>query len=128
MKVKLVTGLSYTTPSFSCKKGKAVTVSDELGENLMKTGRFEEVTSEAAADGEATAGSSKGSTKNGNDNNGTAGELTAEAIEKMKMPELTALADAKGIDISDCKNNDERADKIKGVLGLVNMSSIFREE
>ena len=120
MKLKLVKGLSYTSPSFSCKKGKAVDVSDEVGAKLMKTGRFEIAADEVA---EETTGASG----DGSNNDGEGQELTAEVIEKMKKDELVALAEAKGIDISDCNNNDERAEKIKGALGLVNMATLFGE-
>ena len=130
MKVRLIKGLSYTTPSFSCKKGKDVTVSEELGEKLLKTGRFESVAvedaePEAISKDEAKEAEDGGT---GNNNDGECKELTAEVIEKMKKDELLAVAAERGIDISDCKNNDERADRIKGALGLVNMSALFPEE
>ena len=121
MKVKLVKGLSYTTPSFSCMKGKEIEVTDEVGSKLMKTGRFEhvvELDDDQTPDGNGSTGS---------DNNGNGTELTATVIEKMKKDELIALAEAKGIDISDCSNNDERAGKIKGALGLVNLTNLFGE-
>lgn len=111
MKVRLLKGLSYTTPSFSCRKGEEINISDEIGADLVKSGRFEEVTSE-----ESTKG-----------NNGDDEKLSAESIDKMKMPELIALAEEKGIDISDCKNNEERAEKIKGALGLLDMKPLFEE-
>jgi len=43
--------------------------------------------------------------------------VTEERINKMKMPELKALADASNIDLSAAKNNDERkAVLIAGLL------------
>ena len=128
MKVKLVKGLSYTTPSFSCMKGKEIEVTDEVGSKLMKTGRFEhvvELDDDQTPDGNGQTPDGNGST--GSDNNGNGTELTATVIEKMKKDELIALAEAKGIDISDCSNNDERAGKIKGALGLVNLTNLFGE-
>lgn len=131
MKVKLIKGLSYTTPSFSCKKGKEVTVSDELGAKLMNTGRFEEVSEdETSNDGVvALAAENTGAdnTNSGSNNNTDNTELSAEVIDKMKKDELVALAAEKEIDISDCNNNEERAEKIKGALGLVNMAQLFGE-
>lgn len=128
MKVKLIKGLSYTSPSFSCKKGKEVTVSDEVGAKLLKTGRFEEVTEVAGEDTvDGIGATQEGSGESGSHNNEAAGELSAEVIDKMKKDELIALAEAKGVDISDCNNNDERAEKIKGALGLVNMAALFGE-
>lgn len=132
MKVKLVKGLSYTTPSGSYKKGKAVDVKDEVGAKLLKTGRFEEVKDEEVIGGEevidhADENSGEENSNNGSNNNENGSELSAEVIDKMKKDELVALAADKEIDISDCNNNEERAEKIKGALGLVNMAQLFGE-
>lgn len=48
-------------------------------------------------------------------------ELSADRIAKLKKPELEALAAERNIDISGCNNNEERAAKICGVLGLAGM-------
>lgn len=132
MKVKLIKGLSYTTPFGSYKKGKAVDVSDEAGAKLLKTGRFEEVKDEDIIGGEdviapAAENSGEENGNNGSDNNADDKELSAEAIDKLKKDELIALAAEKEIDISECNNNEERAEKIKGALGLVNMAQLFGE-
>lgn len=132
MKVKLIKGLSYTTPSGSYKKGKAVDVSDEAGAKLLKTGRFEEVKDEEVIGGDevvapAAENSGADNTNSESDNNTDNTELSAEVIDKMKKDELVALAAEKEIDISDCNNNEERAEKIKGALGLVNMAQLFGE-
>lgn len=132
MKVKLIKGLSYTTPSGSYKKGKAVDVKDEVGAKLLKTGRFEEVEDEEVIGGEeviapAAENSGEDNSNTGSDNNAGNPELTAEAIDKLKKDELIALAAEKEIDISECNNNEERAEKIKGALGLVNMAQLFGE-
>lgn len=132
MKVKLIKGLSYTTPSSSYKKGKAVDVEDEVGAKLLKTGRFEEVKDEDIIGGEeaiapAAGNSGEENSNNGSDNNADDKELSAEAIDKLKKDELIALAAEKEIDISECNNNEERAEKIKGALGLVNMAQLFGE-
>lgn len=115
MKVRLIKGLSYTTPSFNCRKGEEINISDEAGADLIKTGRFEEVTPKES------------STRDNNDNDGKNEKISTEFIDKMKMPELIALAEEKGIDISDCKNNEERAEKIKATLGLLDMKPLFEE-
>lgn len=114
MKVRLLKGLSYTTPSFSCRKGEEINISDEIGADLVKSGRFEEVISKEPIKGD-------------NGSNEDDGKIFAESIDKMKMPELIALAEEKGIDISDCKNNEERAEKIKDTLGLLDMEPLFGE-
>lgn len=132
MKVRLIKGLSYTTPSGSYKKGKVAEVSEEAGAKLLKTGRFEEVKEEDVFDSEdvlvpASAPSNNDDANNGSNNNADVKELSAEAIDKLKKDELIALAAEKGIDISECNNNEERAEKIKGALGLVNMAQLFGE-
>lgn len=132
MKVKLIKGLSYTTPSGSYKKGKAVDVKDEVGAKLLKTGRFEEVKDEEVIGGEeviapAAENSGEENSNSGSDNNADDKELSAEAIDKLKKDELIDLAAKKGIDVSECTNNPERAEKIKGALGLVNMADLFEE-
>ncbi|EOS22024.1 MAG: hypothetical protein K1W27_07000 [Lachnospiraceae bacterium] len=55
-------------------------------------------------------------------------ELSADGIAKMKKAELEALAAEKQIDISDCSNNDERAAKICGVLGLASTVQMGLED
>lgn len=132
MKVKLIKGLSYTTPSGSYKKGKAVDVKDEVGAKLLKTGRFEEVKDDEVIGGEeviapADENSGEENSNGGSDNNADDKELSAEAIDKLKKDELIALAAEKEINISECNNNEERAEKIKGALGLVNMAQLFGE-
>lgn len=127
MKVKLIKGLSYTTPSGSYKKGKVVDVSDEAGAKLLKTGRFEEVIGGDEVVAPAAENSGADNTNSESDNNTDNTELSAEVIDKMKKDELVALAAEKEIDISDCNNNEERAEKIKGALGLVNMAQLFGE-
>jgi len=42
---------------------------------------------------------------------------TPEEIKKLKTEELTALAAKRGVDISECKNNTERADAIIAAMG-----------
>lgn len=131
MKVRLIKGLSYATPSGSYKKGKTADVSEKAGTKLLKTGRFEEVKEEEAPGVEKViapaAENTDGAGNSGSNNNENGGEFSAEAIDKMKKDELVALADEKEIDISECNNNEERAEKIKGALGLVNMAQLFGE-
>lgn len=54
--------------------------------------------------------------------------LSADSISRMKKPELEALAAEKNINISDCNNNDERAAKICGVLGLASLVQMGLED
>ena len=100
-RLELIKGLSYTARGFSCEKGKPFEVSDEEAAKMLKTGRFKELEDVIpVADGEPGA------------------LLSADAVNAMKKDELLALAEEKGIDISECKNNEERAEKICGMLGL----------
>lgn len=110
--LKLTKGLSYSTMKVSVKKGQTASFEDDVAKRLLATGKFVEVETEAEdADGDEDEDGSE--------------DLSAEAIEKMTKEELLALAEEKGIDLSDCSNNTERAEKIKGVLGLANMATIF---
>lgn len=38
-------------------------------------------------------------------------------LDKMRVSELEALAESKGIDLSDCKNREEKLAKIKELIG-----------
>ncbi len=96
--LKLIQGLSYRggiEGKVRATKGKPCTVtSAEEAEALIATGHFELVSVSA-------------------DESGSGGEKT---IDKMSKDELAALAAEKCIDISSCKNNDERKQAIKAAL------------
>lgn len=135
MKVRLIKGLSYTTPYGSFKKEKVYSVSDKDGKKLLNCGRFEKVSNEEVIniekpdsnENDADKDTTGENANNWSDNNSNDGELSAEVIDKLKKNELIDLAVEKEIDISECNNNDERAEKIKGALGLVNMAQLFGE-
>ena len=38
-------------------------------------------------------------------------------LDKMKVSELEALAESKGIDLSDCRNREDKLTKIKEAIG-----------
>ena len=128
-KVCLKVGLSYTTKGFSCVNGITVDVEDDIAEKLVKTGRFAIVRDVVKDDPPAipTVNGTGTPPANGNDGGGQNAappvvpdveQLSADMINHMKKDELIALAAEKSIDISDCNNNDERAAKICGMLGL----------
>lgn len=129
--LKLVNGLSYSMMNFSCKKGEPFCVDDETADKLLSTGRFKilGVISETnqSPDSEDSYNPQNDDMDGGDDperpNKGA--ELTAELIEKMKKDDLIALATDKSIDIKDCSNNEERIERIKGALGLVNFGNLF---
>ncbi len=111
-RLRLIQGLSYAMKGFSCVKGALVDVDDDLAEKLLETGRFEQESEPEPAP----------------DVGGGKEELSADAIARMKKDELIALAEERGIDIGDCKNNDERVERIQGALGLVSFVQIGLEE
>lgn len=102
-RLKLVQGLSYAMKGFSCVKGALVDVGDDLAEKLLETGRFEDESGLEPAP----------------DEGGEKEEPSADDIARMKNDELIALAKERGINIGDCKNKDERIERIQGALGLV---------
>lgn len=108
-RLKLNKGLSFAMKGFSCTKGKSFEVEDNMAEKLLKTGRFEEVSEPMPNEGSESK------------------KLSAEDISGMKKDELIALAEEYGINIEDCKNNNERAERIQGALGLTNFTQMGME-
>lgn len=109
-KVCLKTGLSYVAKGISCRKGKVVDVEDDVAEKLMKTGRFEAVDT-APIDPESAAPEGKSAN-----------------ITSMKKDELIAFAEAQGIDVSDCKNNEERIQRIQSGMDINAFARLASEE
>lgn len=103
-------GLSYAMKGFSCVKGAPFDAEDDLAAKLLGTGRFEEI-SEPVPDA--------GSEERG---------LSADDIARMKKDELIALAEKHGVNIEDCRNNDERAGRIQGFLGLSSFAQMGLED
>lgn len=108
--LELKKGLSYSMKGFSCIKGNPVSVEDDIAEKLLATGRFEEV-----AVAEAPISENKR-------------EVSADDIAAMKKDDLIAFAADHNIDISDCKNNEERIERIQGVLGLASFAQMGLED
>lgn len=107
--LELKKGLSYSMKGFSCIKGNPVSVEDDVAEKLLATGRFEEVAVAAVvSEGES--------------------EVSADDIASMKKDDLIAFAAVHDIDISDCKNNEERIERIQGVLGLASFAQMGLED
>lgn len=110
---KLVLNKGLSVRGFSCYKGKPFLIDDEMAEKLLRTGRFKklEMVEVDSSDVE--------------DNQGV--ELSAEVIEKMRKDELITLAKEKEIDLTGCEKKEEIVERIKGVLGFVNMTDVFGE-
>lgn len=118
-KLMLKKGRSFRMKNFSCINGTPFLVDDETGTELMATGRFNDLGTVTTADEPELDTSFDGSQIQEEPK-----ELTAEIIEKMKKDDLVTLAEEKSIDIKDCSNNEERIERIKGALGLVNLRDL----
>lgn len=125
IRLELVIGLSYSARGVNCKKGEPFEVSDEVAAKLMATGRFTTVR-EVVDEAPPAAHPENGAVDPPANVNGESGQQTASPAEslsddkigRMTKPELIALAEKKGIDISECNNNTERAERICRALGL----------
>ena len=150
-KLKLIQGLSYAVRGFSCVKGVPFNIEDNIAERLLSTGRFEELQSESADNNETeddvepdwndTMTNRNDVKPDWNDtekadiapnHEGVSQpierELSADAIAKLKKAELEALVAERNIDISDCNNNNERAARICGMLGLASTVQMGLED
>lgn len=112
-RLKLIQGLSYAVRGFSCALGVPFDVGEDFAKRLLSTGRFEELQS-VSADNNVSLPIER--------------ELSADAIAKLKKAELEALAAERNIDISDCNNNNERAARICGMLGLASTVQMGLED
>ena len=113
-KVCLKVGLSYATRGFSCVKGSSCIVDDNIAAKLLKTGRFE------IADVELIAHEPVDSVPEPMAlvSEPADSPLKAANITSMKKDELIAFAEAHGINIEDCKNNEERIQRIQSEMDL----------
>jgi len=126
-------GISYIARGHSFANGIPVDVDDNTAGMLMATGRFVEVAvTEVKGEGTVEVPFPKEDTEMQLEFSDTQmlsvsetvlTELTAKGIDDMKMPELIALAEAKDIDISGCKNNEERKEVLKKKLFPANLSA-----
>lgn len=97
--VKLIKGRSYSGAVHVTRKNPEITVEDrQLADDLVATGYFALTNvDEGASD---------------------SSEVNAEAIRKMNKEDLMTLAERENIDLSDCKNNEDRAAAIITALCL----------
>ena len=152
-KVCLKAGLSYVARGVSCVKGSPIYVEDNMAEKLLKTGRFEIVDVEpvspvAAAPAQDSpvpgfADSSMGFLEPGftapaldypvlgsEDLVSRSPALAARSasITSMRKDELIAFAEAQGISIGDCKNNEERIQRIQSEMDIGAFARLASEE
>ena len=108
--IRLIKGNTYSYGDKKYTIGKSIIIEDEAAGYLMTTGCFacEDIENEKLTENPT----------------GEDEELTASIIENMKKDELEELAGQKGIDLKGCKNNEEKAERIKGTLGLVNFNHL----
>lgn len=136
-RLALIKGLSYSIEGFSCQKGKPFDVEDSFAEQLMRTGRFEELEQELVLRDEnaippATSNQNETqapdpATQNTDAANDPEYELTASKVSKMKNDELITLASEKNISLEGCNKHDEYVERINGSLGLVDFSKLGLE-
>jgi hypothetical protein len=113
-KVCLKVGLSYATRGFSCVKGSSCIVDDTIAAKIQKTGRFEIADVEfIAPEPVASVPEPMALVSEPADS-----PLKAANITSMKKDELIAFAEAHGINIEDCKNNEERIQRIQSEMDL----------
>lgn len=126
--IELIKGLSYRGKGVNAVKGTPLNVDDEKADVLVASGFFRCIsTNTSESDGMAEkkpadmqpelialAGNQEEPAESFSD------ELTADKIDNLKMPELIALAESNGIDISGCKNNEDRKAVLKEKLLVPN--------
>lgn len=110
-RIVLQNGRSYTYKEKTYKNGEPALVEDNIAKYLISTGYFRAITDLPQND-------------HIDPSQNDSEELTTQMIEGMKREELEALAAEKEIDIKDCKTNAEKAERIKGALGLVNFNHL----
>ena len=137
-KVWLKAGLSYVARGISCVKGKIVDVEDDVAARLMKTGRFEIADVEPAASEFAESALAPEFTAPTSDppvpefttpapdtpvpgvaelvSDPLAVAAKYDRITSMRKDELIAFAEAQDINIEDCKNNEERIQRIQSEM------------
>lgn len=130
----LNTGLSYSIRGFSCVKGEPFEVEDELAEQLLATGRFDEQSvidnhaEESDTDNPGTGEEDEQQEKPENGAGaGVEDGLTASKVSQMRNADLLALAEEKNISLEGCSKHDEYVERINGALGLVDFSKLGLE-
>lgn len=134
-KLSLIKGLSYSLRGFSCVKGKPFEVENELAEQLIGTGRFEEMAMDMSEEDVTPPADTDPAIpptappvdldpdgKQKQDD-----ELTASKVAKLRNEELLALAEEKNISLDGCSKHDEYVKRINETLNLVDFASLGLE-
>lgn len=111
VRIKLSKGLSYSGIVTATKKNPYVTTDEDTAKKAIATGYFEyapEAVSETPAENTAED-------QEEDEDPPATDDKVQKPIEKMTKPELEAYAEANGVDISSCTNNEQRIALIKEV-------------
>ena len=147
-KLSLIKGLSYSLRGFSCVKGKPFEVEDELAEQLIGTGRFEEMAMEMSEEDvtppadldpaippttppadldPAIPPTTPPADLDPDGKQKRDDELTASKVAKLRNEELFALAEEENISLDGCTKHDEYVKRINEALNLVDFASLGLE-
>ena len=133
-------GRDYRGHGVFVKKGEPFEVDDDKRDELLATGYFSLISVDVAKpriqqpdNAHTTQPLAEQDNGSGEQPPAEQGEtnrpdLTIAYIERLKKEELIALAEEQSINIEDCKNNMERAQRIVGALGLVDFTQLGIEE
>lgn len=126
VRIKLVKGLSYSGVVSATKKSPYVTTDEDAASEAVATGYFEYVpeavskTSIESPDDPFAENTAEDHVEDDKEDEEedlppAPEDKVQKPIEKMTKPELEAYADANGIDISSCTNNEQRIALIKEI-------------
>lgn len=105
VKVKMIKGRSYHGAVTTNRKNQFAECSEEVADSLIESGHFSligEVTDEDAMEDHEDVGSASAQE-----------QLNGKSISRMNTEELVAFAEKIGVDISSCKNNEEKKALLK---------------
>lgn len=139
-KLLLKKGRDYRGHGVFAKKGEPFEVDDDKRDELLATGYFSLVSTNTVKPPIQQPDNTQTTPPPAPQDNGSGeqppapqGEtnrpdLTVAYVESLKKEELIALANEHSINIDDCKNNNERVQRITGALGLVDFTQLGIEE
>lgn len=115
VRIKLSKGLSYSGIVTATKKNPIVITDEDTAKEAVATGYFEYVLGYIpdAVSNTSTENTAEGQKED--EDTPASEDKVQKPIEKMTKPELEAYAEANGIDISSCTNNEQRIALIKEI-------------
>jgi hypothetical protein len=115
VRIKLLKGLSYSGVVSATKKSPYVTTDEDTAKEAVATGYFGYVPEAVSTSSTDTTAENTAEDQEENDLPPATEDKVQKPIEKMTKPELEAYAEANGIDISSCTNNEQRIALIKEI-------------